>query len=133
MVLKKNSAELKLSKVMKPLRHRYCHEGWALRDFSKIFLRWGQNWWNCFFPLETKKATFSCWNFQNPRVGSPLLTPMLASFLLISAKRTQHNFCMMCLKQLQNFLKYDSTWNKTIKFESFHEFKIVLMKLIHIK
>ena len=23
----------------------------------------------CFFPLETKKTTFFCWNFQNPRGG----------------------------------------------------------------
>jgi len=40
-------------------------QGGATRGFFKIF--WGgKSSEICFFPLETKKTTFLCCNFQNP-------------------------------------------------------------------
>jgi len=33
-----------------------------LGDFS-YFSTGCQKWWNLFFPLETKKKNFLCWNF----------------------------------------------------------------------
>ena len=52
----------------------------ALGDFSKLFLRGKQKWWNCFFPLEIKKTTFfgGIFKIQGwPKTLSPLQRPWM--------------------------------------------------------
>jgi len=44
----------------------------ALEYFSKNFLWVAKSGEICFFPLETKKTTLFCCNFQNPGVVLPL-------------------------------------------------------------
>ena len=55
--------------------------GGGARGFFLNFSRKDQKWWIRFFPLETKKTTFCCWNFQNPGWAkvphAPLLAPMI--------------------------------------------------------
>jgi len=48
-------------------------------DFSKIFLRGCKSGQICFFPLETKKTTFFCWNLQHP--GGPRPSPSMPMLL----------------------------------------------------
>ena len=44
----------------------------------------------CFFPLEIKKTTFFCWNFQNPRgAKAPLPTPMYTKFCVAQKEPEQ--------------------------------------------
>ena len=54
----------------------------ATRGFFQNFSEGGRKVAKIFFPLETRKTTFFCWNFKNPGAGLPCppyrrATPML--------------------------------------------------------
>ena len=43
---------------------RIFSRGGGTRGFFQIFSRVGQKWWNCFFPLKSKKSIFFAKNFK---------------------------------------------------------------------